>query len=287
MSEALDTLLLERAAATRTRWLGSWELVAGTLVVALAVLAALLAPWLAPHDPTLQDVGQRLLAPGAGHWLGTDGLGRDILSRLVWGARPTLGLVLLVAGLSVPVGVAAGIIAGYFGGWADRVLMAVADAVMAFPRLVLALALVAVAGPGLVNGALALALTGWPAYARLARAETRVVRRADYLAAAEMQGIVGARLLWGHVLPCCLPTLEVRLALDLAGIILAAAGLGFLGLGIRPPAPEWGAMIADGSKVIFDEWWVAASPGAAILLLSLAFNLVADGLRDAGDPRHG
>ncbi len=158
---------------------------------------------------------------------------------------------------------------------------------MAFPRLILALALVDIAGRGLVTGALALALTGWPAYARLARAETLLVRRADFLAAAEMQGIVGLRLLWGHVLPCCLPTIEVRLALDLAGIILAAAGLGFLGLGIRPPTPEWGAMIADGSKVIFDQWWVAASPGAAILVLSLAFNLVADGLRDAGDPRHG
>jgi len=151
----------------------------------------------------------------------------------------------------------------------------------------LALAFVGVMVPGLINSAVALALTGWPAYARLARTETLQMRRSDYLAAAEMQGILGVRLLWGHVLPACVPSMQIRLALDLADIILAAAGLSFLGLGIGPPTPEWGAMIADGSKVIFDQWWVAASPGAAILMLSLAFNLIADGLRDTGAPARG
>ena len=160
------------------------------------------------------------------------------------------------------------------------------DVVMSMPRLILAFAFVAMLGPGLVNGALALALTTWPAYARQARSEIQRLRHSDYLAAAEMLGIRGGRLLVGHILPLCLPSAIVRLALDLAGIILAAAGLGFLGLGARPPMAEWGAMIADGMQVIFDQWWIAAIPGAAILLASLAFNLLGDGLRDILEPQH-
>jgi peptide/nickel transport system permease protein len=259
----------------------------GTAVLGIALIAALMAPWLAPFDPIAQDIGQRLSPPTLTHLLGTDGLGRDILSRLIYGTRPTLSLVALVMVLTVPIGLTVGIVAGYCGGWIERVLMGVTDVVMAFPMLVLALAFVGVMGPGLINSAVALSLTGWPAYARLARTETLQMRRSDFLAAAEMQGIVGPRLLWGHVLPVCLPSMQIRLALDLAAVILAAAGLSFLGLGMGPPTPEWGAMIADGSKVIFDQWWVAASPGAAILLVSLAFNLLADGLRDAGDPSRG
>jgi peptide/nickel transport system permease protein len=266
----------------RTRWLfASKDLSIGTAVLGLALIAALIAPWLAPFDPIAQDIGQRLSPPTLIHLLGTDGLGRDILSRLIYGTRPTLALVALVMILTVPIGLTVGIVAGYCGGWIERVLMGVTDVVMAFPTLVLALAFVGVMGPGLINSAVALALTGWPAYARLARTETLQMRRTDYVAAAEMQGIVGPRLLWGHVLPVCLPSMQIRLALDLAAVILAAAGLSFLGLGIGPPTAEWGAMIADGSKVIFDQWWVAASPGAAILLVSLAFNMIADGLRDA------
>jgi peptide/nickel transport system permease protein len=273
---------------SRTRRLfASTDFRLGMTAFCIALLAALTAPWIAPFDPIAQDIGQRLSPPTLMHLLGTDGLGRDILSRLIYGARPTLSLVALVISLSVPIGLTVGIVAGYCGGWIERALMGVTDVVMAFPTLVLALAFVGVMGPGLINSAVALALTGWPAYARLARTETLQMRRTDYLAAAEMQGIVGPRLLWGHVLPACLPSMQIRLALDLAAIILAAAGLSFLGLGIGPPTPEWGGMIADGSKVIFDQWWVAASPGVAILLLSLAFNLLADGLRDAGDPSRG
>jgi peptide/nickel transport system permease protein len=259
----------------------------GAVVVLIAVLVAVFAPWLAPFDPSLQDIGQRLQPPSAVHLLGTDGLGRDLLSRLIYGARPTLGLVALVVILTVPIGLIVGIVSGYFGGWIERVLMGITDIVMAFPQLVLALAFVGLMGPGLLNGALALVLTGWPAYARLARTETLILRRSDYLAAAEMQGITGARLLWGHVLPFCLPAVQIRLALNLASIMLAAAGLGFLGLGVRPPTAEWGSMIAEGSKVIFDQWWVAATPGAAVLICSFGFNLLADGLRDLGDPHRG
>jgi peptide/nickel transport system permease protein len=259
----------------------------GALILSLAAVASMAAPWIAPHDPIQQDIGDRLQPPGRAHLLGTDSLGRDILSRLVWGSRATLGLVALVAALMVPIGLAIGIVAGYFGGWLERSLMGLTNVVMAFPPLVLALAFVGLLGSGLINAALALVLTGWPAYARLARNETLVLRRSDYIAAAEMQGITGLRLFWGHILPSCIPSAQIRLALDMSGVILAAAALGFLGLGIRPPTPEWGMMIAEGSRVVFDQWWVAAFPGAAIFLLSLAFNALADGLRDLGDPRHG
>jgi peptide/nickel transport system permease protein len=252
----------------------------GATVLALVTLAALAAPWLAPHNPLLQDIGNRLAPPGAAHLLGTDGLGRDLLSRLLYGARTTLGLTGLVALLMVPIGLSIGIASGYFGGWTDRILSGVTNVVMAFPPLVLALAFVGLLGPGLVHAALALVLTGWPAYARLARAEAQLLRGSDYIAAAETQGIVGLRLLWGHVLPACMPATRVRLALDLASIILSASALGFLGLGVRPPTPEWGMMVAEGSSVAFEQWWVAAFPGALILLVSLACNTLADGLRD-------
>jgi peptide/nickel transport system permease protein len=262
------------------------SLLGGAALLLLIAGAALLGPWLVAHDPITQDLAARLQPPSLVHPLGTDGLGRDQLSRLLYGARSTLGLVVLVAALMVPLGLFIGIVGGYWSGWVDRLLGGLTNLVMAFPPLVLALAFVGVLGPGLVNSALALILTGWPAYARLARAETQALRRTDYLDAARMQGIVGARLLWGHVLPACVPTMQVRLALDLASIILAAAAFGFLGLGVRPPTPEWGMMIAEGSKVIFDQWWVAAFPGLAILLASLGFNLAAEGLRDHRDPRH-
>ena len=233
----------------------------GLIIITLLLLTALFAPWLAPLDPNWQDAAARLQGPGARHWLGTDSYGRDLLSRLIFGTRPALGLVALVTAITLPAGLLVGILSGYYGGWLERVLMRFTDVVMSMPRLILAFAFVAMLGPGLVNGALA-------------------------LAAAEMMGIRGWRLLIGHILPLCLPSAIVRLALDLAGIILAAAGLGFLGLGARPPMAEWGAMIADGMQVIFDQWWIAAAPGAVILIASLAFNLLGDGLRDVLEPQH-
>jgi peptide/nickel transport system permease protein len=262
------------------------SLLGGLLLLLLIVVSALLAPWLSAHDPLTQNLALRLQPPSLLHPCGTDGLGRDVLSRLLYGARTTLGLVALVALFMVPLGLLVGIVAGYLGGWIDRTLTALTNLVLAFPPLVLALAFVGVLGPGLLNCALALMLTGWPTYARLARAQTRILRQSDYLDAARMQGIVGVRLLCGHVLPACVPTMQVRLALDLASIILAASAFGFLGLGVRPPTPEWGMMIAEGSKVIFEQWWVAAFPGVMIFVASLAFNLAAEGLRDHGDPRH-
>jgi peptide/nickel transport system permease protein len=259
----------------------------GAVVLLVLILVAVFAPWLAPKDPLEQDIALRLRPPGPGHWLGTDTLGRDILSRLIYGARPTLGIAALVMLAAAPVGLLIGIVAGYAGGWTERALMRFTDIVLAFPQLVLALAFAGLLGAGALNGALAVALTIWPSYARQARAETLVIRGSDYLAAARMLGIRCGRLLWGHVLPMCLPFVYVRLALDMAATILSLSSLGFLGLGVQQPTPEWGAMVAEGSKVIFDQWWVAAVPGAAILVACIAFNLLADGLRDLGDPRHG
>ncbi len=268
-------------------WRRSPALTLGGSLILLLLLVAIFAPLLSGFDPNQQNIEQRLLPPSASHWLGTDGFGRDLFTRLLYGTRPTLLLVSLVLLLTLPIGVVVGVAAGFYGGWPERILMRMTDVFMAFPQLVLALAFVAILGPGLLNGALALSLTAWPAYARQARAETSVLRDSDYLAAAHLQGIRGARLLLGHVLPLCLPSVIVRVALNLGGIILAAAGLGFLGLGVEPPTAEWGSMVADGSRVIFDQWWVAAAPGIAILLTSLSFNLLGDGLRDVLDPRHG
>lgn len=262
------------------------SLTVGLTLVAILILMALLAPLIAPFDPNMQTMSTRLLAPSAQHWFGTDGFGRDLLSRVIYGARPTLLLVSLILVLTIPAGLLTGITAGYVGGWTERLLMRITDIFLSLPNLVIALALVAILGPGLMNGALALALTSWPPFARQARAETLALRRSDYLAAARMQGITGFRLMFGHILPLCMPTAVVRAALSLGGIILAAAGLGFLGMGVQPPTAEWGSMVAEGSKVIFDQWWVAAAPGAAILFASLAFNLTGDGLRDRLDTRH-
>lgn len=260
--------------------------IAGLVLVLALVLAAALAPWIAPHDPIAQDLGNRLRPPGTpGHWLGTDDFGRDILSRILYGARITLQIVALVA-LTAPVlGLLVGTVAGYFGGWVDAVLMRVTDIFLAFPRLILALALVAVLGPGVGNAVLAIALTAWPPYARVARAETLTVRGSDYIAAVRLQGAGAPRIIWGHVVPMCLPSVIIRVTLDMAGVILIAAGLGFLGLGAQPPLPEWGLMISSGRKFLFEQWWVATMPGMAIFLVSLGFNLLGDGLRDVLDPR--
>jgi peptide/nickel transport system permease protein len=257
----------------------------GLAIVVLLLLMAAFAPWLATHSPYDQDLTQRLLPPSAAHWLGTDELGRDIWSRIVYGSRLTLMIVLLVAIIVGPIGLAIGTIAGYLGGWVDLVLMRLTDIFLAFPRLILALAFVAALGPGIENAIIAISITLWPPYARLARAETLTVRRSDFIAAARMQGASSARILFGHVAPLCMSSLIVRLTLDMAGIILTAAGLGFLGLGARPPAPEWGAMISSGRGYLLDQWWVATMPGIAIFVISLGFNLLGDGLRDVLDPK--
>ncbi|WP_128515330.1 ABC transporter permease [Tabrizicola thermarum] len=259
---------------------------AGLVIVGILLLVAAFAPLIAPHDPLVQDLSRRLLPPGTpGNLLGTDDFGRDILSRIIYGARITLYIVALVAVTAPVIGLLIGTVAGYFGGWIDATLMRLTDIFLAFPRLILALALVAVLGPGIENAVLAIALTAWPPYARVARAETLTVRSSDYIAAIRLQGASAPRIIAGHVVPMCLPSVIIRVTLDMAGVILIAAGLGFLGLGVLPPTPEWGLMISSGRKYLFEQWWVATMPGLAIFIVSLGFNLLGDGLRDVLDPR--
>ena len=258
---------------------------AGLLILLALLLAAVFAPLLATHHPMAQDLAARLEPPSAEHWLGTDELGRDIYSRLVHGARITLRIALVAAVIAGPLGLVVGTAAGYFGGWVDAALMRLVDVFLSFPSLILALAFVAALGPGIDNATIAIALAAWPPIARLARAETLTVRSSDYIAAARLQGAGPARVVLSHVAPMCIPSVIVRVTLNMAGIILTAAGLGFLGLGAQPPSPEWGAMLSTGREFMLTSWWMSAAPGAAILLVSLAFNLLGDGLRDALDPR--
>ena len=280
---------LGRAYMVWLRFSANGLAVAGLAIILLLVLVAIFAGLLAPHSPTLGDLaGARLLPPGTpGYLLGTDDQGRDILSRLIYGSRLTLFVVVLVAVIAAPVGLLVGTVAGYAGGWLDAVLMRITDIFLAFPKLVLALAFAAALGPGIENAVIAIAITSWPPYARIARAETLTVRNSDYIAAVRLVGASPWRIVLRHVMPMCLSSLIVRVTLDMAGIIPTAAGLGFLGLGAQPPTPEWGAMIASGRRFILDQWWVATMPGIAIFVVSLGFNLLGDGLRDALDPKEG
>jgi peptide/nickel transport system permease protein len=262
----------------------------GLCMLLALLITALAADVIAPFSPFEGDLqNRRLQPPGVTHWLGTDDLGRDILSRLLHGGRITLQVVVMVAVLAAPVGLLVGTVAGYCASgrlaWLDGLLMRVTDIFLAFPRLILALAFVAALGPGIENAVLAIAITSWPPYARIARAETLTLAHAGFVQAAQAMGAGPSRIVSRHILPLCLPAVVVRVSLDMSGIILTAAGLGFLGLGAQPPVPEWGAMISNGRQFLLDQWWVAAAPGGAILLVSLAFNLLGDGLRDALDPK--
>ena len=258
--------------------------VVGLVIVILLLFVAAFAPWLATHDPYLPNLAARLSAPSAEFWLGADELGRDIYSRLVHGSRLTLLIVALVIVTSAPVGLIVGAVSGTVGGWVDVVFMRITDVFLAVPKLLLALAFVAALGPGIVNAALAITLTAWPPYARLARAEALVVRNSDYVNAVRLAGASEFRIIVFHVIPMCLSSVIVRMTFDMAGIILTAAGLGFIGLGAQPPLPEWGAMISTGRRFIFDQWWVPTIPGIAIFVVSLGFNLLGDAVRDLLDP---
>jgi peptide/nickel transport system permease protein len=257
----------------------------GLVVVVVLMLASLAAPLLAPYDPGIQNLANRLSRPSAAHWLGTDELGRDILSRILFGGQVTLGMVVAVVIMVAPLGLAIGCIAGYFGGTLDRVLMRVTDVFLSFPRLILALAFVAAIKPGVTSAVFAIVLTAWPPYARLARAETLTVRGTDYIAAVRLTGASSFRIILRHIVPMCIGSLVVRVTLDMSSIILTAASLGFLGMGAQPPSPEWGAMIATARRFILEQWWVPTIPGVAIFVASLAFNLLGDGLRDVLDPK--
>lgn len=292
-----DWLMSDRPASRRQASLGriyaGWRTFArnrlamvGLAIILALIVIAIFADQLAPFSPYEGDLrNARLLPPSWTHWFGTDDQGRDILSRIIHGSRITLFVVVLVAVLAAPIGLIVGTVAGYAGGWVDAVLMRITDIFLAFPRLILALAFVAALGPGIENAVIAIAITSWPPYARIARAETLTIRRMDYIAAVQLMGASPGRIVMRHIMPLCLSSVIVRVTLDMAGIILTAAGLGFLGLGAQPPMPEWGALISNGRLYVLDQWWVAAAPGAAIFVVSLAFNLLGDGLRDALDPK--
>ncbi|MBD0417162.1 ABC transporter permease [Oryzicola mucosus] len=259
--------------------------VAGLTIILLLIAVAAFAPWMATHDPNLQNLSMALKPPSSANWFGTDEYGRDIFSRIVYGSRVTLYIVTLVTITVGPIGLIVGTVSGYFGGMVDMIVMRITDLFLAFPGLILTLTFVAILGPGLEQAVLAIALTGWPAIARLARAETMTIRSSDYIAAARLQGASSLRIIFGSIIPVCLSSVIVRLTLGMASVILTAAGLGFLGLGAQPPTPEWGAMTSAGREYMLDSWWLVTAPGVAIMVVSLAFNLFGDGLRDVLDPK--
>ncbi|EAU42494.1 ABC peptide transporter, inner membrane subunit [Fulvimarina pelagi HTCC2506] len=265
--------------------------VVGLYVFIAIILIAIFAPVLAPYDATAQNRGALLVPPvwaDNGSWayiLGTDAVGRDMLSRLIYGARYSLTIGLVVVTLAVTVGISVGLIAGYVRGWVDIVIMRLMDIILAFPSLLLALVLVAVLGPGLLNAMIAIALVLQPHFVRLTRASVMAEKQREYVTAARVVGASPLRLMVVTILPNCLGPLIVQATLSFSSAILDAAALGFLGLGAQPPTPEWGTMLADAQEFVLRAWWVVTFPGLAILITVLAINLVGDGLRDALDPK--
>jgi peptide/nickel transport system permease protein len=258
----------------------------GVLLLGLFVLCAAFAPWLAPQDPAHLDLGGRLLAPGHAHWFGTDDLGRDILSRTLYGARISLVVAISVVSLSLGVGLLAGLAAGFYGGWTDTVLnIYVSNAFLALPGILLAIAFVAFLGPGLFNLILALSISGWVGYARLVRVQVMAIKEREYVEAARALGASDLRLLGRHILPNIVQPLIVQAAIGMAGAVLAEATLSFLGLGIPPPAPSWGSMLNDARSHLFDSPHMVVFPAIAVMLAVLSFNFIGDALRDLLDPR--
>jgi len=249
-------------------------------VLGLLALSALLAPWLSPVDPTSIDLPNRLLGPGGAHLLGQDALGRDILSRIIHGARVSLFVGVVTVSVSVTLGCLIGAVAGYRGGWLDEVLMRVVDVFLAFPGILLAIALTAVLGPSLNNVILALCIMGWVGYARIVRGQVLLARELTFVEAARATGCSGPRILLRHILPNVMAPVLVEATFGMAGAIIAEAGLSFLGLGTQPPTPSWGAMLAEGADYILFAPHLTIFPGAAILLTVLGINLLGDALRD-------
>jgi peptide/nickel transport system permease protein len=260
---------------------------AGAVIVAVAVLAALIGPIVAPFDSAAQDLSQRLTGPSAQHWFGLDELGRDILSRVLAGARISLLVGVVVVSVSSTVGIAVGAVAGYFGGRVDELLSRVIDILMAFPGLLLAIAMVAVLGPSLFNVVFALSLIGWVGYARLVRGQVLRARELEFVQAARALGASTPRVLIRHVIPTALPAVTVQATLGMGGAILAEASLSFLGLGVQPPTPSWGTMLNYGRIHLLDAPHLTIFPGLAIAVLVLGFNFLGDGLRDLLDPKTG
>ena len=286
-SETAVASLLEPIAPVRRRptLLRSPLTVAGLALIVFFALSALLAPALAPADPLEQDLSLRLKPPTSAHWLGTDQLGRDGLSRILFGARISLTIGLVVVGSAGTFGTLVGLVAGYQRGLVDEALMRVTDVFLAFPALILAMAIAGALGPSLNNAMIAIAVVTWPVYARLARGQVLSLREREFVEATRALGASPWRIIWRHLLPNSLAPIVVQASFDIGGAILSAAGLSFIGFGAQPPTPEWGVMISEGRKFISTQPWLSLFPGLAILLTVTAFNLIGDGLRDTLDPR--
>ena len=257
----------------------------GAAVVLGVVVVAALAPVLAPYPPDEVNFASRLLPPGPQHWFGTDELGRDILSRVIWGSRASVGAGFLIVAVAVSVGLVVGSISGYFGGRLDTVIMRLMDIVLGFPSLILAMALAAALGPNLTNAMLAVAFVRIPVYVRLVRGQSLQVREREFVKGARCFGASHLWIIVRHVLPNSISPVIVQATLDIGGAILTASALSFLGLGAQPPLAEWGAMVASGRRFILDQWWYPTFPGLAIFVTAMGFNLCGDGLRDLLDPR--
>lgn len=258
---------------------------AGFLLVGFVALVGLLAPLLAPYDPNLMNIPARLQAPSAAHLFGTDEMGRDVLSRIMYGARISIAVGVVIVAVSAAIGVVLGSVSGYFGGRADQIVLAVTDMILAFPSMVLALALTAAMGPGLLNTMLAVIIVRIPMYTRLMRGQVLVAKEQPYVRAARTFGEKPFWIVVRHIVPNCLTPLMVQMTLGIGDAILIASSMSFIGLGAQPPTPEWGAMISTARIYAIDQWWYAAFPGLSILITIMGFNLIGDGIRDILDPR--
>lgn len=263
--------------------------IVGFAVIGVAFVCAIAAPWIAPFPAEGRgrvNIDNIMVGPGLKHWLGTDELGRDLLSRIIFGARPALLVAITVVGIAAVVGTFLGLLAGFRGGWIDAVVMRVSELFLSFPPLLLSLVAVSILGPGLMNALIALTISWWPWYARLIRGEARSLRERPYVEISVAMGISQWKIMTRHILRNVTTPLVVQVATDLGAVILASGSLAFIGLGAQPPLADWGLMVAQGRSVIFDQWWISTFPGVAIFLIVLAFNLLGDALRDHFDPRN-
>jgi len=291
LSGSQEKVLLGQERPYRGRWSVAFRqlrnrpgAMIGAIIVLLFILIALFAPLLAPFDPN-EISRNRRAAPSMEHWFGTDELGRDVLSRVIYGARVSLRVGLVAVGIAAIGGVLLGVLAAYFGGWLDNIVMRFTDVMLAFPGILLAIAIIAILGPSLFNVMVAVGIEAIPVYARTARASTMTVKNLEYVIGAKSAGARHERILFKHILPNIVAPLIVLATIGVAGAILAAAGLSYLGLGAQPPTAEWGAMLSNARNFLRDSWWMATFPGLAIAIVVLALNLFGDGLRDILDPR--
>lgn len=270
--------------ALRRLWRSRLAMLGATIVLAL-VAVAIFAPWIAPYSPTRINLRERLQPPSGKHLFGTDDAGRDILSRVIYGSRVTLRICVLVVGLTLVIGTLLGLVSGFFGGWVDELVMRVSDVFLAFPALILAMAIAAALGPSLENAIVAMVAIWWPRYARVTRGQVLSIREIDFVAAARAAGASSSRIMLRHILPNCISPVVVQATLDLGEVVLTAATLSFIGFGAQPPTPEWGAMVSVGRNFLRDYWWYTTFPGLAILITVMGFNLLGDAVRDILDPR--